>query len=72
MNNHRFEHDRIIALANQIAENQHGLNDDQVADLVLTHINKFWHTTMKSTLCESDQSKLHPACQIVIQRLTSK
>ncbi len=62
MKQSRFDPDRIVSLANQIAENQFGMSETEAVKMVATHINAFWNSSMKQVLHSLDEKKLHPFC----------
>ncbi|WP_232823935.1 MULTISPECIES: formate dehydrogenase subunit delta [Salinicola] len=63
----------LIKMINQIgANNLHHGDDAQAAELVATHLKKFWARSMKRQIidyAEADGSELSPVSRLAIARL---
>ncbi|WP_245392567.1 formate dehydrogenase subunit delta [Salinicola halimionae] len=63
----------LIKMINQIgANNLHHGNDAQAAELVATHLKKFWARSMKHQIIDyanTDGSELSPVSRLAIARL---
>jgi formate dehydrogenase subunit delta len=67
----QLEH--LIKMINQIgANNLHQGEGDEAADMVATHLKKFWARSMKKQIIEyaqSDGAELSPVSKLAVARL---
>ncbi|MBV1790443.1 formate dehydrogenase subunit delta [Marinobacterium sp. D7] len=70
------EQEHLIQMINQIALNNISAGDENdVADMVASHVKKFWSRRMKSQLFECVEQggeELHPAARLAGERLQSE
>ncbi|AXS83673.1 MULTISPECIES: formate dehydrogenase subunit delta [Marinobacter] len=63
----------LIKMINQISiNNLHHGDEDQAAEVVATHIKKFWARSMKQQIiayAESDGLELSPVSRLAVKRL---
>lgn len=70
MSDHQLQH--LIKMVNQISANMHGATDEQAADKVATHLQKFWARGMKAQIivyADSDGAQLSPVSRQAIEHL---
>ncbi|WP_432696000.1 formate dehydrogenase subunit delta [Marinobacterium sp. YM272] len=70
------ELDRLIQMINQIAINNISAGDENaVAEVIASHVQKFWSRRMKAMLSdyvEKSGEELHPAAKLAAEKLLSE
>tara|TARA_Y100001963_G_scaffold72418_1_gene100674 strand:- start:32 stop:265 length:234 start_codon:yes stop_codon:yes gene_type:complete len=64
--------EQLVKMVNQISANMHGATDQQAADKVATHLQKFWARAMKEQIiayADDGGEDLTPISRKAVERL---